>query len=121
LWCADGQARRHAQEFISKMLSKRWTQQRLQRIMQAWCEESQNTGTGADREELLTKLAEQTKLNKEHEDTIARYKELHTKTEVNLRKHEEILKKREKTFAKIEKERSELAMKLHAAEQEIER
>ena len=28
LWCADGQSRRHAQEFISQMLAKRWAKMR---------------------------------------------------------------------------------------------
>jgi hypothetical protein len=48
-----------------------------------------------------------------------RYKDLHNKTELGLRKHEDLLSKREKQMLKIEKERSELNSRAFAAEQEV--
>ena len=58
-----------------------------------------------------------------HKNTqsVGRYKDLHNKTEIGLRRHEDLLSKREKQMIKIEKERSDLSMRVLSAEQEVTR
>ena len=62
-------------------------------------------------------LSEQRQMNTALEDAVTRYKDLHNKTELGLRKHEDLLSKRDKQIQKIEKERADLALNEFAAQQ----
>ena len=67
------------------------------------------------------RLTVRPKHTQKHTQSVGRYKELHNKTEIGLRRHEDLLSKREKQMIKIEKERSELSMRVLSAEQEVTR
>ncbi|KAJ1483276.1 hypothetical protein T484DRAFT_1800946 [Baffinella frigidus] len=139
LWCADMNNRREAQTLIASMLAKRWAKIRIARMLQGWWGETENGAeTGRGREELLNLLNEQQQMNKALEETVSRYKELHNKTEVGLRKcedilakrekqivglrkYEDILAKREKQIVRIENENNDLTMRLQASAQEVQR
>ncbi|EKX32849.1 hypothetical protein GUITHDRAFT_120953 [Guillardia theta CCMP2712] len=122
LWTANSISKRQAQGMIADMLSRRWMKIRLVNILQAWWQRTDSgMEAGQGREELFTLLHEQQQINKDLEETVSHYKDLHNKSELGLRKHEDLLVKREKQILKLENERTELMMKIQASELEISR
>jgi hypothetical protein len=120
LWVADSMAKQHAQGLIADMMRRRWIKSRLERLLQAWHNETESGAEhGRGREELLSLLNEQRQMNTALEESVGRYKELHNKTELGLRRHEDLLSKREKQMIKIERERTELSMRMLSAEQAL--